>query len=56
MTKTKAFGDLSAGVRKRPGAAEEIDARKRAIVADVRLNELRRLRGRRRRSSPTCSG
>ena len=48
MAKAKAFSDLSAEVRKRPGAAEEIDARKRAIVAAVRLNE--------RRSSPTCLG
>jgi DNA-binding XRE family transcriptional regulator len=36
---------LSAEVRKRPGAAEEIDAHKRAIVAAVRLNELRKQRG-----------
>lgn len=41
----KAFSDLSDEVRKRPGAAEEIDARKRAIVAAVRLNELRKQRG-----------
>jgi DNA-binding XRE family transcriptional regulator len=39
--RSKAFSDLSAEVRKRPGAAEEIDARKRAIVAAVRLAELR---------------
>jgi DNA-binding Xre family transcriptional regulator len=42
---TKPFSDLSEEVRKRPGAAEEIDARKRAIVAAVRLNELRQQRG-----------
>jgi predicted XRE-type DNA-binding protein len=42
---TKPFSDLSDEVRKRPGAAEEIDARKRAIVAAVRLNELRKQRG-----------
>ncbi|MGB7686155.1 MAG: XRE family transcriptional regulator, partial [Solirubrobacterales bacterium] len=41
----KAFSDLSDEVRKRPGAAAEIDARKRAIVAAVRLNELRQQRG-----------
>jgi DNA-binding Xre family transcriptional regulator len=41
----KAFSDLSDEVRKRPGAAEEIDARKRAIIAAVRLNELRKQRG-----------
>lgn len=45
MAKTKDFSDLSAEVRKRPGAAEEIDARKRAIIAAVRLNELRKQRG-----------
>ena len=45
MAKTKAFSDLSAEVRRRPGAADEIDARKRAIVAAVRLNELRKQRG-----------
>ncbi len=45
MAKTKAFSDLSAEVRKRPGAAAEIDARKRAIIAAVRLNELRKQRG-----------
>lgn len=42
MTKmTKPFRELSKEVRARPGAAEEIDARKRAIVAAVRLAELR---------------
>jgi predicted transcriptional regulator len=43
--RSKAFSDLSEEVRKRPGAAEEIDARKRAIIAAVRLNELRKQRG-----------
>jgi DNA-binding Xre family transcriptional regulator len=33
--------ELSKEVRKRPGAAAEIDARKRAIVSAVRLAELR---------------
>jgi len=42
---TKPFGDLSEEVRSRPGAAEEIDVRKNAIVAAVRLNELRKQRG-----------
>jgi transcriptional regulator with XRE-family HTH domain len=42
---SKPFSDLSDEVRKRPGAAEEIDARKRAIIAAVRLNELRKQRG-----------
>lgn len=45
MAKTKAFSDLSAEVWERPGAAEEIDGRKRAIIAAVRLNELRKQRG-----------
>jgi DNA-binding XRE family transcriptional regulator len=45
MSKTKPFGELSEEVRSRPGAAQEIDARKRAIVAAVRLNELRKQRG-----------
>lgn len=45
MAKSKPFGELSEEVRSRPGAAEEIDARKRAIVAAVRLNELRKQRG-----------
>lgn len=40
--KTKRFSDLSAEVRKRTGAAEEIDARKLAIVAAVRSNERRK--------------
>jgi DNA-binding XRE family transcriptional regulator len=44
-TTTKPFSDLSDEVRKRPGAAEEIDARKRAIVAAVRLAELREQMG-----------
>jgi DNA-binding Xre family transcriptional regulator len=42
---TKPFRDLGDEVRRRPGAAEEIDARKCAIIAAVRLNELRRQRG-----------
>ncbi len=42
---TKPFRDLSDEVRKRPGAAEEIDARKRAIIAAVRLAELREQMG-----------
>jgi hypothetical protein len=45
MSKPKPFGELSEEIRSRPGAAEEIDARKRAIVAAVRLNELRKQRG-----------
>ena len=45
MSKPKPFGELSEEVRSRPDAAEEIDARKRAIVAAVRLNELRKQRG-----------
>lgn len=44
MGKTKTFSDLSAGVRKRPGAAEEIDARRLAIIAAVRSNELQKRR------------
>lgn len=39
--KRKPFSELSKEVRKRPGAAAEIDARKRAIVSAVRLAELR---------------
>jgi len=39
--KRKPFSELSKEVRKRPGAAAEIDSRKRAIVAAVRLAELR---------------
>ncbi len=35
------FGELSKKVRARPGAAAEIDARKRAIVAAVRMTDLR---------------
>lgn len=42
VASVEAFSDLSDEVRKRPGAAEEIDARKRAIIAAVRLNELRK--------------
>lgn len=42
---TKPFSDLSEEVRSRPGAAEEIDVRKNAIIAAVRLNELRKQRG-----------
>jgi DNA-binding XRE family transcriptional regulator len=42
---TKPFSDLSDEVRKRPGAAEEIDSRKRAIIAAVRLAELREQMG-----------
>jgi len=42
---TKPFSDLSDEVRKRPGAAEEIDARKHAIIAAVRLAELREQMG-----------
>ena len=45
MSRPRPFGELSEEVRSRPGAAEEIDARKRAIVAAVRLNELRKQRG-----------
>ena len=45
MAKTEAFRDLSADVRSRPGAAAEINTRKRAIVAAVRRNELRKQRG-----------
>jgi DNA-binding Xre family transcriptional regulator len=39
--KRKPLGELSKEVRKRPSAAAEIDARKNAIVAAVRLAELR---------------
>jgi DNA-binding XRE family transcriptional regulator len=42
---SKPFSDLSDEVRKRPGAPEEIDARKRAIIAAVRLAELREQMG-----------
>lgn len=42
---SKPFSDLSDEVRKRPGAVEEIDARKRAIIAAVRLAELREQMG-----------
>lgn len=45
MSKPRPFGELSEEVRSRPGAADEIDARKRAMVAAVRLNELRKQRG-----------
>jgi hypothetical protein len=44
MGKTKTFSDLSAEVRKRPGAAKEIDARRLAIIAAVQSNELRKRR------------
>lgn len=44
MGKTKRFSDLSAEVRMRPGAAEEIDARKLAIIAAVRSVELHKRR------------
>lgn len=44
MAVTKKFKELSEEVRKRPGAAEEIEARKRGIIAAVRLNELRQRR------------
>lgn len=40
--KSKPFSELSKEVRKRPGAAAEIDARRDAIVAAVRLAELRK--------------
>jgi hypothetical protein len=40
MGKTKTFSDLSAEVRKRHGASEEIEARKLAIIAAVRSVEL----------------
>ncbi len=36
MTKLKAFSEFSEDVRSRPGGADEVDARKRAIVATVR--------------------
>ncbi|MGH2974534.1 MAG: type II toxin-antitoxin system HicB family antitoxin [Solirubrobacterales bacterium] len=36
--KRKPFSELAKEVRKRPGAATEIDARKNAIVAAVRLS------------------
>jgi DNA-binding XRE family transcriptional regulator len=42
---SKPFSDLSNEVCKRPGTAKEIDARKRAIVAAVRLAELREQMG-----------
>ncbi len=38
------FSDLSAEVRKRPGASEEIEARKAGIFAAIRLAELREQR------------
>lgn len=42
MTRSsRPFDELSDEVRKRPGAAEEIETRKAAIVAAVRLAELR---------------
>lgn len=42
--KKKEFSALSDEVRKRPGAAEEIDARKEGIRAAMRLNEVREQR------------
>lgn len=44
-TRSRQFDDLSAEVRRRPGAAEEIEARKNAIIAAVRLAELRERMG-----------
>jgi len=44
MAVSKKFKELSEEVRSRPGAAEEIEARKRGIIAAVRLNELRQQR------------
>ena len=40
----KEFSALSDQVRKRPGAAEEIEARKHGIRAAMRLNEVREQR------------
>jgi hypothetical protein len=48
--KPTAFRHLSKQVRKRPGAAREIDARKRAIIAAVRPAELREQMGKTRPS------
>ncbi len=42
--KKKEFSELSDEVRKRPGAAEEIEARKDGIRAAMRLNEVREQR------------
>lgn len=36
MQERKAFSELSKEVRERPGAAQEVDAHKRAIIAAVR--------------------
>jgi DNA-binding XRE family transcriptional regulator len=44
-TRSGQFDDLSAEVRRRPGAAEEIEAQKNAIIAAVRLAELRETMG-----------
>ncbi len=41
QSKKRPFGELSKRVRARPGAAVEIDARKRAIIAVVRMTDLR---------------
>jgi hypothetical protein len=38
--KSTAFIHLSKQVRNRPGAAREIDARKRAIIAAIRLAKI----------------
>lgn len=43
--KSRKFDELSSEVRRRPGAAEEIEARKSAIIAAVRLAELRERMG-----------
>jgi DNA-binding XRE family transcriptional regulator len=43
--RSRKFDDLSSEVRQRPGAAEEIDARKNAIIAAVQLAELREKMG-----------
>lgn len=44
MAATMKFKELSEEVRKRPGAIEEVEARKHGIIAAVRLNELRQRR------------
>jgi DNA-binding XRE family transcriptional regulator len=43
--RSRKFDELSSEVRRRPGAAEEIDAHKSAIIAAVRLAELREKMG-----------
>jgi DNA-binding XRE family transcriptional regulator len=43
--RSRKFDDLSNEVRQRPGAAEEIDVRKNAIIAAVQLAELREKMG-----------